>query len=1214
MSKPYRGMDTTLATPSIEWKIGDVIDSRYEILEQIGVGGMGVVWKVHHREWDRILALKMPLPNLVGSLALRERFVREAETWVGLGVHPHIVQCWYVLNIDGRPCLFLDYMTGGSLKDRITEQTVRPGQWIPIMELAMQMASGLAHSHSRGVVHRDVKPENLLFKSPGDDTLCVTDFGLVKTALPDKIDRQTGMTQQADLGVSGAGAFLGTPQYGAPEQWGAAERVGPAADIYAFGVILYEMCAGRRPFDVEGDPNMTLSDLLNAHVSKPPPDPREFFPNIPDDLVLLCRACLEKDPARRPPSMNAVHQVLATLHFRLTGARFQSVVALPNTINPDVLNNSAVSMLSLQKGDEARNAWRKALRMESAHPECLYNLTQLERREGRIGNQEALRRLQQAKANYPLALFCIEQGLSKEAVTILSEIVTEDKIKKGLTQRALGDALMYTQQYFAAEKAYQQALNLMPNDDYTAERKKAAGIGRRELGGKVLFPLNVARCSIVTGETPFRLAVGDTHALCATGKEFLLINLLDERVESRMDRLADARPVERIWLYGQRVLIQEQGAFQLRKLPDLRLIGRKGGRVLAAAPDLSRMVLLTREGPTLYAFETNTFEAISGADPETGSHGPHAAFDATGRSLAMILATGEVARLDAQHRAVAEPYPSAFEQPPNATALALASEGTVYIGYACGTVNAYDLINKVQVYSTVLPGPVHGLELAGNDQRLVADLRAMKVVLDETGSILWQGAGPLKVEPGGRRILAFQKGQLHSYECHPFHLARRWEQVVENLAGLEIARDGGLAASWDKAGVIQLWEVFEDHRVYERSQLLSPGQSYQDLVNGALTFPEALSSAKTAMESGSLLEAYRQLLKARGIMGYGQIPAALDLNWELIERMGRDQVDAVWDRFTMGGKQPGPVDITPDGERLLVIFNRQVSVRLETPSASSMVWTQTARGRVLAGRFEDDRVLLVEETGRVVLHALADGRQIEEFRIEAGHLVDAHLWGQTLLFASATQVGSYDLGARKTTSLTPNLNKTPQRIYPWYGSLVIVVSEGDCGVVELGKKPGATVGEFSPKAYQPASRVTFGCHDVKNRIIALGMEDGALAVTDASNGRLLYAVGRVTGAITGFALLPDLCACVVTTDRGQLYFWDMLADKVLEGLLAHRGGINEVRVDGNGRHLVTSGMDGQVRLWETSWTASLSLEEKPRLEWLPSDTAFNKIARFFRFG
>jgi hypothetical protein len=661
--------------------------------------------------------------------------------------------------------------------------------------------------------------------------------------------------------------------------------------------------------------------------------------------------------------------------------------------------------------------------------------------------------------------------------------------------------------------------------------------------------------------------------------------------------------------------MQEQGAFQLRTLPDLGLVGRKGGRVLAVAPDLSRMVLLTREGPTLFSFETNSFEAIKGADPEPGAHGPHAAFDSTGSLLCLLLASGEVAALDERHQAVPLEWPSALGQPPNPTALAIAKRGSViYIGYACGTLNAFDVTTRSELFTVKLPGPVIGLELAGNDLRLVADVRTQKVILDESGSILWQGPGPVKVEPGGRRILCFSKGALHSYQCEPFHLARRWEPLAENPVGFEIAQDGGLAASWDRQGAITFWEVFEEHRVYERSQLLSPGQTYQDLVRGAQTFPVALASAREAMESGQYLESYRQLLKARSIGGYGQVPEALDLNWALIEKMGRDQIDAVWDRLTVGGKRPGPVAISGLGDHLLVIFSRQVSLRLETSAASRMLWTQTCRGRVLASRFEDNAVTLVEESGRVITLGLEDGRQVEEVAIGAASLVDAHLCGSTVLFATSTTVGSFDLASRAITAQSLPLDKAPLRVYPWYGQLVIVCSACGCGVVELGKKPTGVVQPFSDKAYKPGSRITFGHHDLKNRVMTLGLEDGTLAITDATNGRLLYAIGKVTGAVTGFALLPDLNAGVVTTAQGQLYFWDMLADKVLEVLLAHRGGVQQLRVDNSGRHLVTVGGDEQARLWETCWTASLSLEERRRLEWLPTETTLSKLAKFFRFG
>ena len=1202
---------STTQTAATAWKVGDVIDSRYEIRSQIGVGGMGVVLHVHHREWDRDMAVKMPLPELVGSPALKERFEREAETWVGLGVHPHIVQCWYVLNVAGLPSLFLDYMTGGSLKDRIQEGRVKPGQWVVIMEIAMEIAAGLAHAHSRGVVHRDIKPENLLFGADG--RVRVTDFGLVKTALPDTIERETGLMKAGGLGVSGAGAYLGTPQYGAPEQWGSAERVGPAADVYAFGITLYELCCGRRPFDVEGDTNMTLGELIDGHCNKKPPDPREFFAGIPDELVLLCAACLEKDAARRPPNMQAVHQVLSSLHFRLTGERYPSVAALPNTVNPDIVNNTAVSLASLGKSEEARAAWRRGLRLESDHPECLYNLTQLERREGRIGHQEALRRLQQAKANYPLALYCIEQGLSKEAVSVLQSIATHDGIRKGLIQRALGDALMYTQQYFAAEAAYGLALRLMPNDDAVQHRKTAAALGRRDFDHAVLFPLSTARFTTATGQAHLRLLLSDDSdtVLVFGNSEILVIDVHTQRISHHIPREEGARPVERAWSHGNRILLQEQGAFQLRLLPDLRMLGRKGGRVLAVARDLSRMLLLTRDGTTMFSFEKNAFEPIQGAEPEEGSAGPLAAFDASGKLLSLVLCTGELAQLDAQLKAIPRDWPSAFEQPPNPIALALGSDGTTHIAYADGSLHAYDVNNRTVRYTIKLPAPAVSLQLACHDRRLICDLRAARVVLDQQGEVLWQGTGPVAID-AHHRLLTFQRGALHMYELEPFHLVRRWEQPSE-AQGLAMANGGGLAASWDKAGAISLWEVYEDHRVYERSQLLSPGQSYDQLVEGAHAFPQAIAAAKQALQQSHFLEAYKQLLIARGLAGYAQMPEALDLNWMLVELMGRDQIDAVWDRAGASGNHPGPIAVSDTGDRFLAAFGRQLFLRLETASTSKVVWVHTGKGRSLAARLEEERILSLDEGGRCTVLNLQTGAVEEEWSLEQGSLVDACLAGNLVYFATtAKEVGSYDLATRRLVSKSPTLDQPIARVFPWQSGHAIVVGESQCGVVELGKRAGKEVKEFSPKGYRPTGRVTFGAHDVERRVIILGCEDGALSITDASNGKLLYAITGISGAITGFAFIPELAVGIVTTAKGQLYFWDLLADRLLQGLLAHRGAALGLSVDQRGRYLVTSGQDGQVRLWETSWTASLSTGERKELDWLPKESAFSKIANFFR--
>lgn len=1203
-------------------KPGDVIENRYEILQQIGLGGMGAVWKVHHREWDRILALKMPLAQLVGSPALRERFVREAETWVGLGVHPHIVQCWYVLNIGGLPCLFLDFMTGGSLKDQLQDGTVAPGDWPQMMEIAMQVAQGLGHAHSRGVVHRDIKPENLLFHDPA--RICVTDFGLVKTAIPEEHlgDSEKGLpVPESGSTISGVGAYLGTPQYGAPEQWGSAESVGPAADIYALGVTLYEMCAGRRPYDKEGD-IVHYGDLINAHLNIAPPDPREFRADIPAQLADFCLKCLAKNPVERPLTMEALRVELSGIHQKLTGRTSQSVPALPKSDNPDILNNMAFSFVSLDKNEDARRLLQRALRVEPDHPEALYNLSQIDRREGRIGMQEALRRLQQAKLNYPLALLCIEQGLGKEAATILAEIDTEDPVKKGLVQRALGDAQMYNQQYFAAEQAYLSALKQMPNDVQSLQRKPMAAQGKRDINGRVLFPQSRPRSSIATGIKQMRLVVNDnsTRVLGVTERELWSLEISSELIQNRTQRLQDARPVDKAWVAGQRLVMQERGAFQLRILPEFRLIGRKGGLVLAVAPDLSRMVLLSREGPSLYIGADNAFHNIGKAAQSENQPGLLAAFDPTGQLLCLLLPSGRVAQLDESYEALPLAWPPAKDLPKNPSALAISRMGVLYVGSASGEVKVYDMGSQSLSASFQLPGPVHGLKLLAEDRCILADLGGLYVLLDTRGNAVWQGPGPLVVDSSARRILFFQRGQLHLYECLPFQLIRRWETQIEKPVGLELGRNGCHAVSWDQAGTILLWDVDEDYRVFERSLLLSPGRSYDDLVAGAQAFPVALNLAKQSAQEGQLLEAYRQLLKARAVSGYGQQPEALDLNWILLNVMGRDQLEAIWDRLTLSGKEAGPVDVSPAGGIYLASFGSELSAVQESPTGSSTVWKQKRTERILAARFHTQgdgrsRVIVVDASGTGALLDSTNGSILSEFRLDGGFLTQANLTDRHVFFLSNLgTIGAYDFTTNKQFGQSVALSEPAIRVYPWVSDQVIVVTRSGYGTVSLKKRGENALEPFSPKAYQPTAPISFAHLDSHHKVLVLGLEDGTLAITDAASGRLVYAISKVSGAVTGFALVSSMNVGVVSTDRGQLYFWDLLADKVLEGILAHRGGIVDLGVDQQGRFLITSGRDGQIRLWETSWTISLSLERQAKLEWLPSGGTLNKLARLFRRG
>jgi len=441
--------------------VGQVLDSsrgankrglgRYTVVATRR-GGFGVVYIVRDDEGSTS-AMKTFDARLLWSDDDRERFLREAATWVSLDPHPNVVTARWVEEIQGFPCLIMEYVDGGDLRDRLGSQ--RPGIH-QALTLGLHLCDGMDHASTQlGLVHRDLKPANCMVTRKG--MLKVTDFGLARCFQ----QAEESFLAVADLPGPARALYTtiaGTPAYMPPEQFVLGARLGPWTDIYAFAVLLRQMLTGELP------PPGRAAEHIDSSVPAR---------TIPDQLAALIRRCVEPDPTRRPASFAEVREQLAQMYRPITGARAPAAPR-PGAVGANTWLDRSIAFRSLGLAENALAAADRGLALRPSRRKVENSklwqvrglaLVELDRRPEALGSYD---RALQLNSREP-SLWASKGGALSELDRYQEALECYDRCLKiapdyATAWRNKASTLSHLERYEESAAAFQRAARLLPHD------------------------------------------------------------------------------------------------------------------------------------------------------------------------------------------------------------------------------------------------------------------------------------------------------------------------------------------------------------------------------------------------------------------------------------------------------------------------------------------------------------------------------------------------------------------------------------------------------------------------------------------------------------------------------------------------------------------------------------------------------------------------------
>ena len=1181
------------------WKVGDTIEGKYEVTAIAGQGGMGVVYKIRHREWNIEMAVKTPLPALVKDAAAKARFLREAQIWVDLGLHPNIVQCWYVRELDGLPRVFVDYLAGGSLKDWFVGKRVGPGHWQLIIDLIVQACDGLGYAHDRGVVHRDIKPGNMLMSADG--RLCITDFGLVKLAGVDDIQSSEDDAHSATPDLPGAdltrtGLSLGTPQYGAPEQWGQARHVDARADIYALGLTLYELCCGRRPFDESGK-GEPAQVIIARHLTSRPPDPRSFYKDLPAPLADLALKCLAKNPAARPQSLAEVREALADAHQAIFGMPLERMAPEIAESRASGLNNRAVSMWDLGQPAQAELAWKEALALDPRHAESLYNSSLIEMRTGRIADLEAQTRLREAAKSQRRALLflghvqletCDAEGAEHSYREALADpaLATD-----AVAWRALGHATLALDRFEDAEAAYAKALAIMPRDEATLAGAAQARMGSRAINGRIGYPhlkclgtiadrVGSARAVAIAVDGRSVYADGPSNTISQfelpSGRQ-----MINFRGPTKQVLSVTPTPNGRFLLGGG-----EDSILRMWSLDSTYMIdnfygkGHVGSIVsIAVSPDSSAAATCGNDKSVrLWELQTGTLIRTIWAHEDAACA---VAFAPNGQAVASAGNDGTI-------RFWEIPSGNSFAVLRNrltaVRALVFSTDGRYLFSGGCdGRILKWDCAglplgqrDACQIEFNGHRGTVNALAMVPNTPFLIS-------AGDDNTVRIWDTATGLC---------------LRTFTGH--------EGVVNAVA---VTPDGSIALSGANENLgrpLRLWNLELDRFKLQRGDAdpyaaglyVCRVESQDSSQSASRQFKQHIRDAVLAFEYAQYAASYVALKKARAVEGYERDPMALELNAKLSQKLPLKSIAAVYLQSEIEGRHTaGFKAVAFAAQGALAISAGRNDKSIGAWDLASGAFLQT-----LEGHKQSVEALAVNSEGTLVLSASSDysvgvwdvatGLMKSNLQGHRGEINAVAISRDNRQAASASSDGTlklWDITSGKCVKTFENEHSAEPlcavKFMPDGRSLIVGARDGAVALwsIVLGKRVREFPGHFG-------AILDLAVFPDKPQFLT-GGEDKTLRLWNADNGQNIWLVRDGKSRFNAIALSPDsrfVFSGGLEGANTSVNIWEVSTGKLTQSVCPHAKGIAALTLSADGCKMLTGSEDKFLRVWDLEWELVMS--------------------------